>query len=164
MLILNSFLPSPIFSKLSEFLKAEAHWSFSGRSLDDDSESFWFADLSHTFAPAEIQTALNRHGVAVEKIHAVYANGQSRAQSGGFHVDAKVPGIQTCLIYCNDEWKEQWGGATLFITPDSSPCDGCFITPEPNKAVIFDGRLRHKGCAPDSSYSGLRKTVAFKFS
>lgn len=164
MQILNNFLPSPIFSKLSDFLRADAHWSFSGKSLDGDSESFWFADLSNTFVSPAIQVALNRHGVTVEKIHAVYANGQSRAQSGGFHVDAKLPGIQTCLIYCNDEWNEQWGGETLFINTDSSPCDGFFIMPEPNKAVIFDARLRHRGCAPDPSYTGLRKTVAFKFS
>jgi hypothetical protein len=164
MLVIKNFLPNLVFTQISNFLKVDAKWSFSGKSRDDDSESFWYADLSETFAPEEIKIALHESGFFVTTIHAVYANGQSRGQSGGFNVDSKVPGIKTCIIYCNDEWRAEWGGETLFIAPDSSLYDGFFVSPEPNKAVIFDGCLMHKGCAPENIYSGLRKTIAFKFS
>jgi Rps23 Pro-64 3,4-dihydroxylase Tpa1-like proline 4-hydroxylase len=164
MTAIKNFLPASTFERLLEFLKLEAKWSFTGRSRDSDSESFWFADLSDSFIPAEIEVALKRHEIIASKVHAVYANGQSRGQSGAFHVDSKDANVKTCLIYCNNEWKEEWGGVTLFNAPTPGSHDGIFITPEPNKAVIFEGRQRHMGSSPDADYAGLRVTIAFKFS
>ncbi len=54
----------------------------------------------------------------------------------------------TLLAYLNDEWKDDWGGETVFYDEHESQPVGVAIAPKPGRLVIFDGLIPHRGGAP----------------
>jgi SM-20-related protein len=90
-----------------------------------------------------------------------YANGMSYGMDGTVHTDARNPGSFTLVYYPHDRWSPNWGGETMFYTPEE---DGLVAAtyPEPNTAVLFDGRVPHRANGVTRSYSGVRITLMFK--
>ena len=90
-----------------------------------------------------------------------YANGMSYGMEGTVHTDASHPGCFTLVYYPHDRWSPNWGGETMFYTAAE---DGLVaaIYPEPNSAVLFDGRIPHRANGVTRIYSGVRITLMFK--
>jgi hypothetical protein len=77
-----------------------------------------------------------------------------------FHVDSKVPGKVTAVLYLNEEWKEHDRGETLF-SDDSGI--GVSVLPTPGRAVLFDARINHTSNAPSRNCYKTRQLVVFNF-
>ena len=90
-----------------------------------------------------------------------YANGMSYGMEGTVHTDAKRPGSFTLVYYPHARWSPNWGGETLFYSADESDLI-CAAYPEPNSAVVFDGRVPHRANGVTRIFSGLRITLMFK--
>jgi 2OG-Fe(II) oxygenase superfamily len=56
------------------------------------------------------------------------------------------PRFVSCLIYLNDEWKEEWGAPTrIYDVASGTAVD---ITPKPGRVVIMDQDITHTVVAP----------------
>jgi hypothetical protein len=92
----------------------------------------------------------------------IYANGQSFGQDGVFHIDANDSRAHTFLYYATpldplDVY--EYGGETQFIQDNG---ELYHIYPFTNTAVLFDGRIWHRGMGPNKWTKHLRTSVAFK--
>lgn len=67
----------------------------------------------------------------------------------------------TFLFFVNDRWDDDWGGEILLYTKDRSVA--LAIAPRPARALLFDGRVLHRGGAPSKVCFEPRITVAVKF-
>ena len=88
----------------------------------------------------------------------MYINCFAPSENPYFHIDSAVPEIKslTCLYYANDAWSLDDGGETQFYKDNIL----YGIPPEPNRMVIFDGRIKHKATSFRNKH---RFTVALKY-
>ena len=85
----------------------------------------------------------------------IYFNGYKPGVDGCLHVD----GVDlTALLYVSDYDKE-FGGFTHFYEND---LDQMFVPPLPNRLVIFESDILHKGFGYSHQWHPHRITLAFK--
>jgi hypothetical protein len=92
----------------------------------------------------------------------IYGNGQSFGQDGVFHTDESDPNAHTFLYYpteLNTLDVYEYGGETQFLQDDG---EMYHVYPFTNTAVIFDGRIWHRGMGPNKWTKDLRMSLAFK--
>jgi hypothetical protein len=92
----------------------------------------------------------------------IYGNGQSFGQDGVFHTDESDPNAHTFLYYpteLNPLDVYEYGGETQFLQDDG---EMYHVYPFTNTAVIFDGRIWHRGMGPNKWTKDLRMSLAFK--
>lgn len=90
-----------------------------------------------------------------------YINGHTYGVDGYYHTDSDRPDEITFVFYLvNDKWKFDWGGETSFITPNEEVYS---VIPKKNRAVIFQANILHCARGVSRKYTGLRKTLMFKF-
>jgi len=66
----------------------------------------------------------------------------------------------TALYYANLEWKNDWGGETVYYNDEE---DGeCVITPRPGRLVVARGAILHRGNVPTRSCHEERYSLAYK--
>lgn len=59
------------------------------------------------------------------------------------------PRFMSCLVYLNDEWKDEWGAPTRFLdVATDTPVD---IIPKPGRIVLMDQDITHKVTAPHAT-------------
>jgi hypothetical protein len=67
----------------------------------------------------------------------------------------------TALWYITPNWDIEWGGETLLF---NAAGDAEFVaSPRPGRLLVFDGRIRHAGRAPNRVCAIPRLTFALKF-
>jgi hypothetical protein len=92
----------------------------------------------------------------------IYGNGQSFGQDGVFHTDESDPNAHTFLYYPTELDPldvYEYGGETQFLQNDG---EMYHVYPFTNTAVIFDGRIWHRGMGPNKWTKQLRMSLAFK--
>ena len=57
------------------------------------------------------------------------------------------PRLISCLVYLNDEWKEEWGAPTRFLDPPTN--ESIEVLPKPGRVVIMDQDISHTVVAPN---------------
>lgn len=138
-------------------------WHFGLRSLKGGLQ-FWKMDLQGepTFDALWEHARPRCEALVDTPLHVIqqYANGQTYGNDGSPHVDDVRTGCYTLLYYPMLEWKAEWAGETLFFNLKG---EITFATlPTPNRALLFDSRIRHVGQAPNRSCTVLRVSVAYK--
>jgi hypothetical protein len=85
-----------------------------------------------------------------------YLNGATACQQGLYHKDGGADA--TALIYCNEKWDDQWGGATVFDH------EGVLHTiyPRFGQLVVFSSEIPHFSSCTSRFFDGIRITLAFK--
>ena len=156
-----NFLAKKKFNTLVKKITASERWAFTGKSTNQSKPSFWYLEMyDDQKLVSIINDGIEKIFVRPKKLNACYVNGQSHGQCGGWHRDSPNEGDYTLLLYCNNEWRAEWGGFTVFQTGD---IEQQVIVPFPNKAVLFQSNILHVGLEPTKHFSGLRTTLAFKF-
>ena len=65
------------------------------------------------------------------------------------------------LVYCNKEWKPEWGGETVFMNGDRITDT---VIPKPGRVVVFPGLVPHGGKAPTKHCPvAARYSAVFQF-
>ena len=138
-------------------------WSFTGGQPPNQ---FWHMDglESEPYFRDElltqIESKLGRKFAGVERI---YANGQTALQHGAPHRD---DGDVTFLYYPNPVWDDAWNGSLLFLSGRSSRGGrkvAHSVQYKPNRGLLFPANLAHCADAPSKSFTGLRVSLAYKF-
>jgi Rps23 Pro-64 3,4-dihydroxylase Tpa1-like proline 4-hydroxylase len=88
----------------------------------------------------------------------MYINCFAPSENPYFHIDSVTPESEsfTCLYYTNDTWNLDDGGETQFYKDNIL----YGVTPEPNRMVLFDGRIKHKATSFRDRH---RFTIALKY-
>ena len=66
--------------------------------------------------------------------------------------DCRKPHLVSCLIYLNDEWRDEWGASTRFLDPPSGFT--VEVHPAPGRIVIMDQDVTHSVSAPTVDAGG----------
>ena len=140
------------------------NWMYGHKSKPNDNYSFWAMNklpldtfFSHTlFNKIKKITGNNL------AFNDIYFNGHTAGLFGYEHVDSK--GVLntsevTFLIYCNSEWKSEWGGYTAFKKDED---DYEIIYPKPWSAVYFQADITHHATPISIAFNDLRVTLAYK--
>ena len=67
----------------------------------------------------------------------------------------------TALYYVNEEWKQEWGGETIFFNDRGDSV--LAIGPRPGRLVVFRGAIEHRVGIPLRECYASRLTIAYKF-
>lgn len=146
------------------------------RTNHQSHKQFWMMDLSdEPFFTEKLFTNVTSIIGSNFEIQRVYANGQTYGQSGVPHEDSSDPNAYTFLVYMNREWDILWAGDTIFLnsffdvqTNKQRFFDGDYInktmkiSPQPNNAIFFPGRIIHFAESPSRDFYGVRTTLAYK--
>ena len=139
-------------------------WSCSGTSNEDNRDKvFWFLNLEkdHFFNDIlfrRIKFVIKELLDEDVEYNRIYLNGHTFGQQGYFHTDDDREEGRTLLIYCNDDWKVEYAGATVFADGDN------FVTiyPDAFSGVYFNGNIPHHSQPISKDFHGLRITLAYK--
>ena len=85
----------------------------------------------------------------------IYFNRQKPCIDGCLHTDE---GDYTALLYVS-EYEKEWGGFTQFFYSESKHD---YVLPVPNRLVIFDASIWHKGFGFSHNWNPDRISLAFK--
>ena len=91
----------------------------------------------------------------------VYANGHTYGMKGSPHQDSYNHSGRTFLYY-PFKWNVEWGGKTCFKFQTDTGVKYHFVTPEPNKAILFPGIIPHWAEETSRVFTGLRISIAWK--
>jgi hypothetical protein len=157
-----NFLHVTDFQHVQDVLE-KGSWKYIGRSLVEDTFSFWNMDLIHDkFFTEYLKTHIeNVTRKKFRSVRSVYANGQTHGQDGSFHQDDIRPGTWTFLLYTNilnENELERWGGMTQFNLKSGIVSQ----LPIPNHGILFKSEIVHRGLGPAIHVSDIRKTIAWK--
>ena len=96
-------------------------------------------------------------------MYASYVNVLKNGDLPGIHVDAPyfVEDNLTVLVYLNAEWRQNWGGETIFY--DHNLDAKKIVSLKPGRVVMFDGRIPHTGRAPIGTTPFSRYILAYKY-
>lgn len=88
----------------------------------------------------------------------IYINCFAPSENPFFHIDSALPDLKsyTCIFYVNDRWELDDGGETQFYV--NNILYG--VPPEPNRMVLFDGRIKHRATSFRNRH---RFTIAIKY-
>lgn len=155
-----------LISLIEDFTKNPSFpgWKLNGFSDPENSEKiFWNISLNDNEYFSEIlfkkvkQTIFDISGENVD-LTRVYLNGATFGQQGYYHTDSDFDNERTFLVYCNDSWKEEWAGATVFKSDQHIHT----IFPIPGSAVYFNADIPHFSQPIGRDFYGLRVTLAYK--
>jgi Rps23 Pro-64 3,4-dihydroxylase Tpa1-like proline 4-hydroxylase len=92
------------------------------------------------------------------ELRRVYVNLNRYGDMQYAHRDAEE-GV-TALYYANAEWRDHWGGETVFYDDDREPV--YVVAPKPGRLALFHPLIMHRGGVPSRDCWEARLTVAFK--
>ena len=117
----------------------------------------FYEDYVYKLATERLQIGDNQELIPYH----IYANGQTRGQTGNWHQDSTLDTDWTLLYYVNMEWDcPKWGGSTYFVDGSSSTPKIHFY--KPNSAVLFRSSIWHYADPPSAQMDSLRITLAYK--
>jgi hypothetical protein len=75
------------------------------------------------------------------------------------HQDGYSENARTFLFYAVKNWRVDWSGKTVYILNRN---EQHYELPEPNKGVLFPGKMFHYAEQTTRKFTGLRVTIAWK--
>jgi len=122
---------------------------------------FYEYDLYNRIVQYAYEVLKNKYEYDIDLIPIeIYANGQSKGQSGNWHQDSTNENLWTFLYYVNTDWTNpHWGGYTHFADSVENILSNSF---KPNNGVLFNGTVWHYGEDPSIYSNKLRITLAYK--
>ena len=143
-------------------------YTLTGSNIQDvqniqDSKPICYVDehwLESYFFTDEVVEYLD--GKVPHNIERAYINMGIHSETPRVHTDSGSKGDKTLLYYINEEWKNDWGGETIFMSPNCKDVE--YITPfVPGRIIVFDSITPH--AARQQSFAGpkYRFTLAIKF-
>tara|TARA_B100001113_G_scaffold196016_1_gene160768 strand:+ start:345 stop:953 length:609 start_codon:yes stop_codon:yes gene_type:complete len=107
------------------------------------------------------QHVFPRAGIPIPAFHRVVYNAFRFGDSPSIHCDGEALDAISFLVYCNKEWKPEWGGETIFMNGDRITDT---IIPKPGRIVVFPGLVPHGGKAPTKHCPvAARYSAVFQF-
>lgn len=89
-----------------------------------------------------------------------YANAHTYGVEGYPHVDHRLPGNRTTLIYLNPVWTPEWAGETVLINEIDDVVHASL--PKPGRVLAFDGRITHAARSVSRRCPALRVVLVYK--
>lgn len=170
----DHILPSKSLASCQRWLD-RANWQYGWQSNQDVPYGHWNVDITKTGStnPTNVANKLppefQKLWQAVNKeffgnsgwLTRCYANRHTFGTEGYIHRDSPRPEDQTVVIYMNPSWEPNWGGETLFYTPD---CTGIThaVIPQYGRTVVFPGTLPHCARSVTRICPEVRTTLMFK--
>lgn len=148
----------------NEYLKCKeiidnSLWKYGQVSSPNSPHKFWMLEnlhansFFHNIFMEKIENLTNNKF----EISRIYANGNTFAQEGDWHVDSYLDDAWTFLYYFN-KGDVSTIGETYF--KHNNVMD--VAKPIFNSGVFFKSDIEHKGCSPKINFTDLRITIAFK--
>ena len=154
--IVEDFLESSDFDKVTERLQYPASWRMQSSDGEDGSQQFLYLDVSEEkYFNTYIFKQIKKHLDGEYKLERIYFNGQWSGREGRLHNDQCD---RTVLFYVS-EYQYGWGGFTEIMTSVSQPT---IIHPLQNRLLIFPGKILHKGYSFSYQKCPMRISLAFK--
>lgn len=147
--IFDNFLPQHIFDRLVEEcfegtqLSFKRHRSRKGRP---NSQNFFSCDLTKVEEFSFLFHMVQQKVPEVSGYNRCYINCHPALINGSFHNDDCD---LTAILFIGKEYDAEWGGWTQLHNGDFTPEgeETIFLTPHPNRLVVFPGEILHKGHA-----------------
>ena len=153
--IVEDFLESSDFDKVTERLQYPASWRMQSSDGEDGSQQFLYLDVSEEkYFNTYIFKQIKKHLDGEYKLERIYFNGQWSGRESILHGDGCDV---TVLLYCSP-YQYGWGGFTEIFTAEGPMT----VHPFPNRLVIFPGNNMHKGYSFSYQSCPMRVTLAFK--
>ena len=105
--------------------------------------------------------ALQQSVLAGHTLTRCYANAYPFGADGACHLDSDQPHHYTTIYYPHERWHADYGGETVFFTPDQSDIIAS-VYPRPNRLVVFQGSIPHVARGITRACPLLRVTLMFK--
>jgi len=174
----DEFINGEELTRLQDFFQKNVLWQFGWLSNRDRAPfGHWNHDFLNThhgnqedaslqlqepdFAPLEqLWRRLKSKELVGHSLVRCYANAHTFGIEGYPHVDSRLPGNFTTIVYLNPTWKPEWAGETVFMNDEGDIHKS--ILPRPGRAVIFDGRITHAVRALTRICPAMRVTLMFK--
>jgi hypothetical protein len=96
-------------------------------------------------------------GISHGRLERAYINLNFHGDEQFSHDDGN---LWTVLFFLNPTWNEDWRGEFVAYE-DGEPAH--LILPKPGRAIVFDGRIVHRGGTPSKFCTEPRLTLAMKF-
>tara|TARA_S200002703_G_scaffold78383_1_gene67489 strand:- start:1273 stop:1821 length:549 start_codon:yes stop_codon:yes gene_type:complete len=167
----NDFLGQDDIDTIRKKIKSN-NWAYGQKSKHSANYSFWAMREPLELDSFFTHTLFNKikkitgNNLAFQRI---YFNGHTAGSFGYEHKDTGITGMVdnptlsrsevTFLIYCNSEWKSEWGGYTAFKKDED---DYEIIYPKPWSAVYFQADITHHATPISIAFNDLRVTLAYK--
>lgn len=134
---------------------------------DNKTRQFWYKELINSEYIKELfkYRVEDSLGKEVETLR-LYANGQSHGMTGNIHtdVDGNETGIFGTVVYFfQANWKPEYGGHLIFLSPEDPNRVISSIFPRTNSAVMFNSKLSHMAFDPSVYCTNQRISIAYKF-
>ena len=153
------------FRKICEKVR-DASWKFGHTSYDPSCPEyeiclkFWKLELDDDmFFSDYLLNKIQEKTQQSFTLERVYANGHTYGLDGIFHQDSFDENGRTFLLHANLDWKNSWGGGTLFYNDTDELRTVMF---QPNRGILFPGRVFHSAAPITRLCNELRITVAWK--
>ena len=116
--IVEDFLESSDFDKVTERLQYPASWRMQSSDGEDGSQQFLYLDVSEEkYFNTYIFKQIKKHLDGEYKLERIYFNGQWSGREGRLHNDQCD---RTVLFYVS-EYQYGWGGFTEIMTSTTEP-------------------------------------------
>lgn len=156
----HDFFDREDFGSILEYLNRPMwRWGHGSRPISGFYTPFWQMNLDEDdFFTKYLFNIIEEKTNQKFDLDTCYCNGHMYGTSGLFHEDWNTEKGRTVLLYANRTWKQEWGGKTVF------DLNGKYYYHEfiPNSVVVFPGLIQHRAETSNRTFSGLRKTVAWK--
>lgn len=168
--VVDNFLSDDDFNKVLVYCKDASYSYGEVDGVEDSNDDTFCIGMIHQLFPDS--TEKQREIVEIFRIECekqfpeikeykasrMYINCFASSENPYFHIDSFFPDLKsyTCLFYANDRWKIDDGGETQFYV--NNILYG--VPPEPNRMVLFDGRIQHRATSFRNRH---RFTIAIKY-
>ena len=155
----DNFISDQDFSYIENIILSP-RWRWGHFSRFNDLNKFWILDnlKNDEFFSVYLLNRIKEATGDDFEVERIYMNGHTACQLGLPHQDSKQENGRTFLIYCNNEWKSEFGGGTAFVVDDEIAT----INPKPKSAIYFRNDVFHHTTPLSKDFNGLRVTLAFK--
>ena len=155
----NDFISDQELSYIESII-VSPRWKWGHKSNLTDSRAFWRIDdlKDDEFFSIHLLNRIKELTGDDFEVEIIYMNGHTACSSGSPHQDSKQENGRTFLIYCNQEWKSEFGGGTAFVVDDEIAT----VNPKPKSAIYFRNDVFHHATPLSKNFNGLRVTLAFK--
>lgn len=146
--------------KIMEYVN-RPQWAFGhGSNNSTPSTPFWVMNLNdEPFFTDYLLNIIQEKTNKKFDLERVYANGHMFGTQGEPHQDGYFENSRTFLFYAVEKWRVDWSGKTVYILNRN---EQHYELPEPNKGVLFPGKMFHYAEQTTRKFTGLRVTVAWK--
>lgn len=177
--IMDDFLGKGQLISLQEFFEDNVSWEFGSQS-DRWKLPFghWNCDFLNT--DPRNQSSCEEQLLCNTKLHIIaelwqkiknevfmgdelvrcYANAHTYGVEGYPHVDHRLPGNHTTVVYVNPVWTHEWAGETVLINEMGDVIHASL--PKPGRILAFDGRITHVARSVSRRCPALRATLVYK--